>query len=148
MKNKLTTLPGLQAAAALYLARTSEAKVFCADANRTVVPDASCVDVETSGQFFVFGKNVTDIALDTQVEPEINIYDASDVVLRQNAKYPPPPNAPAPQKSRSLVLRDDDDEDYVCDSDAPGQFSYTPVGGRGRVVVIGLYGRGSGSLGG
>ncbi|KAK1969815.1 hypothetical protein LY78DRAFT_320620 [Colletotrichum sublineola] len=147
MKNKLTTLPGLQAAAALYLARTSEAKVFCADANRTVVPNTSCVDVETSGQFFVFGKNVTDIALHTQVEPEINIYDASDVVLRQNAKYPPPPNAPAPQKSRSLVLRDND-EDYVCDSDAPGQFSYTPVGGRGRLVVIGLYGRGSGSLGG
>ncbi|KAK1563962.1 uncharacterized protein LY79DRAFT_496403, partial [Colletotrichum navitas] len=114
MKNKLAALPGLQAAAALYLARASEAKVFCADTNRTVVPDANCAGAETSGQFFVFGKDVTDMAPGTQVEPDINIYDASDAIMRQNARFPPPPRAPAPQKSGSLVLRDDD---YYCDQD-------------------------------
>ncbi|KAK1993424.1 hypothetical protein LX36DRAFT_256112 [Colletotrichum falcatum] len=143
MKNKLTALPGLQAAAALYLARTSEAKVFCADANRTVVPDASCDGVEAPGQFFVFGQDVADISPGNQVKPEISIYDASDVILRQNAKYPPPPappRVPAPQKSRSLVLRDDDD-DWECDSDDVDIWNpYYPY--TGRRPIIGYFGRG------
>ncbi|KAK2044244.1 hypothetical protein LZ31DRAFT_542062 [Colletotrichum somersetense] len=148
MKNRLAALPGLQAAAALYLARTSEAKVFCADANRTVVPDANCVDADTSGQFFVFGKDVTDVAPGTQVEPGINIYDASDAIMRQNAKFPPPQRASAPQKSGSLVLRDDDDDDdddWYCDQD---DHDYHPGTSPAVWWVIGYYGRGSSSSGG
>ncbi|KAK1974700.1 hypothetical protein LZ30DRAFT_739716 [Colletotrichum cereale] len=145
MKSKRSALPGLQAAAALYLARTSEAKVFCAGADRAVVPDESCKGAQTPGQFFVFDKNVTDIALGTQVEPEIGIYDASDVVLRQNAKYPPPSNAPAPQTARSLVARG-----WDCDKDAIAVGVIVGATGAviGGAVIIGYFGRGPGSIGG
>ncbi|KAK2028955.1 hypothetical protein LX32DRAFT_652673 [Colletotrichum zoysiae] len=149
MKNKLAALPGLQAAAALYLARTSEARVFCADANRTVVPDANCAGADTPGQFFVFGKDVADVAPGTQVEPGINIYDASDAIMRQNARFPPPsppppPRVPAPQKPGSLVLRDDDD-DYYCDQDDNYYHPYYAFGPR---YIVGYYGRGISSWGG
>ncbi|KAK2054304.1 hypothetical protein LY76DRAFT_580265 [Colletotrichum caudatum] len=149
MKNKLAALPGLQAAAALYLARTSEAKVFCADANRTVVPDENCVGDEAPGQFFVFGADVADMAPGAQVGPGTDVYDASDVIMRQNARFPPPqpppPPAPAPQMSGSLVLRDDDDDDYYCDRDDDYYHRSSSVT---VWYVIGYFGRGSSASGG
>ncbi|EFQ35901.1 hypothetical protein CGRA01v4_14030 [Colletotrichum graminicola] len=151
MKSRHAALPGLQAAAALYLARTSEAKIFCADANRTVVPEANCDNVQALKEFFVFGKDVTDIAPGTQVEPETHIYDASDVIMRQNAKYPPPSNASPPLKPRTLQSRDD----WVCDTDSPDFVNVLVLGYMTRRpwwgpagTTIGVFGRGPGSLGG
>ncbi|KAK6215085.1 hypothetical protein QIS74_08104 [Colletotrichum tabaci] len=144
MRRKHATLPGLQAAAALYLARASEAKVFCADSSRTVVPDASCQGVETPGQFFVFNKDVADMAPNTRVEPEIDMYDASDVIMRQNAEDPPPPRSATTSPSTgSLDLRDDV---WYCDVDAPGIGS--SHGGGTGVIVVGYFGRGYTSVGG
>ncbi|WQF89248.1 hypothetical protein CDEST_14262 [Colletotrichum destructivum] len=125
-RRNLAALPGLQAAAALYLARASEAKVFCADTN--VVSDASCQGAHTSDQFF---------AADTQVDPDV--YDASNAIMR---KYPPPTQgASAPQSFRSLQLRQDD---WYCDTDGSG---VGRAGGNGAIIV-GYFGRGTGSSGG
>ncbi|WQF87574.1 hypothetical protein CDEST_12588 [Colletotrichum destructivum] len=144
MRRKHTTLPGLQAAAALYLARASEAKVFCADSSRTVVPDASCQGVETPGRFFVFNKDVADMVPNTRVGPEIDMYDASDVITRQNAEYPPPPQSAATSPSTgSLDLRDNG---WYCDADEPG--IGRPNGGGTGTIVIGYFGRGYWSTGG
>ncbi|TQN63577.1 hypothetical protein CSHISOI_11840, partial [Colletotrichum shisoi] len=137
----------LQTAAALYLARASEAKVFCADSSRTVVPDASCQGVETPGRFFVFNKDVADMPPNTRVGPEIAMHDASNAITRQNAEYPPPPPPPPPPQSAAtspstgiLELRDNG---WYCDFDKPGIGASRGVDRGGMAVfVIGYFGRG------
>ncbi|TKW51687.1 hypothetical protein CTA1_2821 [Colletotrichum tanaceti] len=153
MKGRLGILPGLQTAAALYLARAAEAKVFCADSGRNVVPEANCQGVETPGQFFVFGKDVASMAPNARVEPDIDIYDASDVIMRQNARFPPPRSPPTtPQNTGRLEVRhtyncDTDDDDGDDDDGTRGRDRskniLLPGGGAGpgAVPVVGLFGR-------
>ncbi|GKT44767.1 uncharacterized protein ColSpa_04948 [Colletotrichum spaethianum] len=90
MKSQHIALPGLQAAAIAFLAaRTTEAKVFCANANNEVVVDISCDGKHPAGSFFRFSSELESLPVGSIIDANTEKYDAADVIDRQNAQFPP-----------------------------------------------------------
>ncbi|TQN72194.1 hypothetical protein CSHISOI_03281 [Colletotrichum shisoi] len=93
MKTQHIALPSLQAASvAFFAARGAEARrVFCADANNEVVADVNCDGSQPAGAFFRIGSDVEVPPVGSAIDPATIKYDAADVIGRQNARFPPPP---------------------------------------------------------
>ncbi|WQF88177.1 hypothetical protein CDEST_13191 [Colletotrichum destructivum] len=93
MKTQHIALPSLQAASvAFFAARGAEARrVFCANANNEVVADVNCDGSQPAGAFFRIGSDVEVPSVGSAIDPATLKYDAADVIGRQNARYPPPP---------------------------------------------------------
>ncbi|KAI3535863.1 hypothetical protein CSPX01_11201 [Colletotrichum filicis] len=95
MKSQHIALPGLQAAAPAFLgARSVSAaagKVFCADANNKVVADTKCAvgQAPAPNTFFMFNSEADHPVGSAVDESKVDLYDAADMIERQNARFPP-----------------------------------------------------------
>ncbi|KXH43031.1 hypothetical protein CSIM01_01785 [Colletotrichum simmondsii] len=97
MKSQHIALPGLQAAALAFLgARSASAaapagKVFCADADNKVVADTKCAvgQAPAPNTFFMFNSEAEHPVGSTVDESKVDLYDAADILERQNARFPP-----------------------------------------------------------
>ncbi|OLN85003.1 hypothetical protein CCHL11_03897 [Colletotrichum chlorophyti] len=90
MKGRHIALPGLQGVAmALLAARGAQAKVFCADKNNVVVADTDCDGKAPVNTFFMFNSEAEHAVGSVIDDAEIDKHDSTDVVDRQNARFPP-----------------------------------------------------------
>ncbi|KAK1714984.1 hypothetical protein CaCOL14_006117 [Colletotrichum acutatum] len=99
MKSQHIALPGLQAAALAFLgarsasaaaAAAAAAKVFCAGANNKVVADTNCaISQAPAPNTFMFNSKAEHPVGSTVDESKVDLYDAADMIGRQNARFPP-----------------------------------------------------------
>ncbi|KAJ0327472.1 hypothetical protein COL5a_005851 [Colletotrichum fioriniae] len=94
MKSQHITLPGLQTAALAFLSArgASAGKVFCADTNNKVVADTNCAVGKAApapNTFFMFNSEAEHPVGSTVDERQADLYDAADMIERQNARFPP-----------------------------------------------------------
>ncbi|TEA16808.1 hypothetical protein C8034_v000811 [Colletotrichum sidae] len=90
MKNQHVTLSGLQVAAATFLAaRAAQAgKVFCADANNKVVPDAKCDGTAPPETFFMFSSE-QELAAGSTIDANTStLHDSSEAFRYRHAVFP------------------------------------------------------------
>ncbi|TDZ18198.1 hypothetical protein C8034_v004154 [Colletotrichum sidae] len=89
MRRQQNNLPGLRAAAVVFLAaRAAEGKIFCATSRGEVVPESNCENTKAPGTFYMI-RSDQELPLGSAIPPETEMNDSFYPIDRANARFPP-----------------------------------------------------------